>query len=142
MKHSLAPLLLVALAGCGLLKDSEMPEVRLEADQASYQVGQDVVLSLINFSERTFTIRSDLCDAVLERQEKTTWKPIHGDGVCLDIGVELKLGSAIVSRKPLDDTLSAGSYRYMYELRDGEVRDRYRHFERIELYTRVFEVSQ
>jgi len=142
MKYPLAPFLLLTLAGCGLLENADTPEIRLEADRLAYQPGQEVVLSLINLSERTFTVSGDLCDAVLLQQQQTTWQPLSGEGVCPDVGVVLKQGGAIVSRKRLAETLSAGRYRYGYELKDGGGSERYRHFERIEVYTRVFEVSE
>ena len=140
MKYSFALLLL--LAGCGLLENSDLPDVRLEADRIAYQPGQDLMLALMNFSGRTFTVSGDLCRALLQRREKTTWKTIPRDGVCPDVGVVLKFGGAIVSRKQLGETLLAGSYRYLYELNDSEGEERVRRFERIELYTRVFEVSK
>jgi len=140
MKYSFA--LLLVLAGCGLLENSDLPDVRLEADRIAYQPGQDLVLALMNFSGRTLTVGGDLCHALLQRREKTTWKAIPRDGVCVDVGVVLKFGGAIVSRRQLDDTLLAGSYRYLYVLNDSEGGERIRRFERIELYTRVFEVSQ
>ena len=142
MKYSFALLLLLVLARCGLLENSDLPDVRLEADRIAYQPGQDLVLALMNFSGRTFTVSGDLCSALLQRREKTTWKPIPRDGVCVDVGVVLKFGGAVVSRRKLDDTLLAGSYRYLYELSDSEGGERYWRFERIELYTRVFEVSK
>ncbi len=140
MKYSFALLLL--LAGCGLLENSDLPDVRLEADRIAYQPGQDLMLALMNFSGRTLTVSGDLCRALLQRREKTTWKTIPRDGACVDVGVVLKFGGAIVSRRQLDDTLLAGSYRYLYELNDSEGEERVRRFERIELYTRVFEVSK
>ena len=140
MKYSFA--LLLVLAGCGLLENSDLPDVRLEADRIAYQPGQDLMLALMNFSGRTLTVSGDLCHALLQRREKTTWKTIPRDGACVDVGVVLKFGGAIVSRRQLDDTLLAGSYRYLYELNDSEGEERVRRFERIELYTRVFEVSK
>ena len=142
MNYSFALLLLLVLAGCGLLENSDLPDVRLEADRIAYQPGQDLVLALMNFSGRTFTVSGDLCRALLQRREKTTWKTIPRDGACVDVGLVLKVGGAVVSRRQLDDTLLAGSYRYLYKLSDSEDGERVRRFERIELYTSVFEVSQ
>ena len=142
MKYSFALLLVLVLTGCGLLENSDLPDVRLEADRIAYEPGQDLVLALMNFSGRTFTVSGDLCSAQLQRRERTIWKTIPRDGVCADVGVVLKFGGAVVSRRKLDDTLLAGSYRYLYELSDWEGGERVRRFERIELYTRVFEVSK
>ena len=143
MKYSLVAFLLLILTGCELLESSDAPHVYLDTDRTSYQPGQDLVLTLTNFSGRTFTVGPDLfCDALLQRREKTTWKPIpiHGDGVCLDLGRVLRPGKEVVSRRELSDTLSAGEYRYMYALSEWEDGGRYRRFERVELYTRVFQV--
>ena len=141
MKYSLVAFLLLTLVGCELVGGSEALPVRLDADAASYQRGQDVVLTLINNSGRTFTVHPNLCGAVLQHWERAAWVPEHYDGVCTLIGFELRSGNQLVARQPLHDSLSAGDYRFMVALSDAEGEERYRRFERIEVYTKVFKVE-
>lgn len=143
MKYALIPLLFLMLAGCELLESSDVSDVSLEVDRQSYQPGQEVVLTLANSSGRTFSVHPNLCGAVLQQRVRAAWVPEHHEGVCTSIGLELRSGKEVVSRRELSDMLSAGEYRYMYALSKWEDRDggRYRRFERIELYTRVFQVK-
>lgn len=141
MKSCFVALLLWVLAGCGMLESSDEPDVHLDADHTVYQPGQEVVLTLANASRRTFMVHPHLCGAVLQKWVRAAWVPERYEGVCTDVGFELRPGTEIVSRRPLGDTLSAAEYRYMYALREWEEGDRYRRFEQIELHTHVFQVK-
>lgn len=143
MRYFFVAFLLLILPGCELLGSSDVPDVHLDANRTLYQPGQEVVLTLANVSWRTLTVRPELCGAVLQQRFGAAWVPEYEEGVCPDVGLELRPGKRIVTRRALSDTQAAGEYRYMYALSEWEDRDRgrYRRFERIELYTNVFEVK-
>ncbi len=143
MKTGLLLLLLYTLAGCGLLKDDAPQDVRLDADRPSYHAGEVVTLTLTNSSGRTFTVHPSLCDAVLQRWEASTWKPIFDDPsrVCALIGLELTPGKRVTAQTALHETIRTGRYRYMYVLHDGLDGTRAHREERIDLYTKAFNVE-
>ena len=141
MKYSLVAILLLSLAGCELLGDAEPLPVQFDVDAALYQPGQEVVLTLTNTARRTFTVSPTLCPAVLQQRDQSSWKPIPLDATCLAIGHELRSGNKLVAPRRLPETLTPGTYRFLYVLNDSEGVERYRRFEQIEVYTQVFRVE-
>ena len=141
MKSSFVAILLLSLTNCELLGGAEALPVQLDTDAASYRPGQEVMLTLTNTSRRAYTVSPTLCPAVLEQRDQSIWRPMQREEVCLAIGYELRSGNRLTVPRPLPDSLAAGDYRFMYELQDADGEDRYRRFERIEVYTKSFRVE-
>lgn len=148
MKHVKTYLLLISLVvfltGCDLLGLSKTSsfDVTFTADQTAYEPGETVELTLSNASERGFMVHPTLCDAVLQQRSSVKWEVVKKDGrVCTAVGTTLKPGDEISSERTLSDTLEEGRYRFMYKLIEREEGDRYQKVERIELYTKPFEVQ-
>lgn len=138
MKYFVIALAPLIFAGCGLFDDSEVINIRLDADAASYRAGEEVVLTLSNTSGRALTVHPTLCGAVLQQFVISAWVPEHHEGVCTLIALELESGEEVVARRTLAQTLAPGEYRFKYTLLDFKSGDRYRTSEQIDVYTNVF----
>lgn len=104
--------LCLVLSACRLVDPHDPNDITLRVTNSAYVAGQLATLRIENDSGRT--IGYNLCFATLERSEGGEWMPVEDDNQCTDETYVLVHGEQATYDYPLDSSMPAGTYRFVY----------------------------
>ena len=144
--HSRTTLLLpVLFSACQILGPSDEPGLVFDTDRNAYTPGDEVILTLTNYSSRSVIVHPNLCGAALQHWYKSGWRTILNDRICTSAGYDLDPGEWLTVHRALPDSLSPATYRYEYKVGkwdNWELGDRVRQYHLTEYYTREFNIEK